>query len=410
MPLFHYKAKKGPEEIVESTIEAKTKEEAISKIDKMGYVPTRVSALQKDAGGVRPESKPAFGLNLFGRVKPRDVTMFIEQLASLIRSKIPVFEAIKILSGQIDNPEFKKVITSIYSELKDGKTLSESLRKYPHIFPKLFINMVDSGESGGVLEETLSRAAKFRQEEEELKSKVASALAYPLFIMAVGVLTIILLLVFVVPRLTFLFADMGQALPVPTQILIAISDSIRNYWYWGVLFIAGLSLAIKKQGIIKKNKLAVDKLKLKIPLLGDFFKEAMLARFSRTFGVLLANGIPVFQALAIVVPSLENEVFKKELETIKADVVSGASFAAGMKKSEWFPSFITSMIATSEKSGNLEEGLFEVANFYEREVNKTMKIITSLIEPAIILVMGLIVAFIVAAMILPIFDITAGMG
>lgn len=410
MPVFYYKAKKSPQEIIESTIEAKTKEAAISKIERMGFMPMRVTGWKKDTAGKRSASRPASVLKLFSRVKSRDVTMFIEQLASLIKSKIPVFEAITILSDQIDNPEFKKIVTSISFELKSGKTLSESLRKYPRVFPRLFVNMVNAGESGGVLEETLDRAAKFRQEEEELKAKVASALAYPLFMMVVGLLTILLLIIFVVPRLTFLFIDMEQALPIPTQILIGVSNGIRDYWYWGVLFIAGLLLVIKKQGVIKKNQLVVDKLKLKIPFFGKFFKEAMLARFSRTFAVLLANGIPVFQALAIIVPSLENELFKKELDVIQADVVSGASFAEGMKKSEWFPSFITSMIATSEKSGNLEEGLAEVASFYEREVNKTMKIITSLIEPAIILVMGLVVAFIVAAMLLPIFDITTGMG
>jgi type IV pilus assembly protein PilC len=410
MPIFHYKAKKGPQDIIESTVEAKTKQEAISKISRMGYVPVRVHSSQEAPDKAGRPSKQKTGIRLFGKVKSRDITIFMEQLASLVRSKISIFEAINILATQTDSPELKKIIASISAELKDGRTLSSSLSKYPHVFPQLFVNMVNAGESGGVLEETLNRLSQFRQEEEELRAKVSSALAYPFFIMAVGVLTIFLLLTFGVPRLTFLFSDMGQALPLPTQILISISNGIRQYWYWGLAIIIFLIFFIKQQGIIRKNQLALDSFKLKMPLLGGFLKEVMLARFSRTFATLLANGIPVFQALAIVIPSLGNEVFKKELENIRTDVISGASFAESMKKSPWFPSFITNMIAISEKSGDLESGLSEIAGFYEREVNKTMKIMTSLLEPVIILVMGLVVAFIVMAMILPIFEISVGMG
>jgi type II secretory pathway component PulF len=410
MPTFHYKAKKGPQDIVESTIQAKTKEEAISKISSLGYVPVRVVHSDKVADATASESKPGLRPRLTKRVKSRDITMFIEQLASLVRSKIPVFEAINILATQTDSPELKKIIATISAELKDGKTLSGSLSRYPHVFPQLLVNMVNAGESGGVLEETLNRLSQFRQEEEDLRARITSALAYPSFIIVVGVLTIFLLLTFGVPRLTFLFSDMDQALPLPTQILIAISDGIRHYWYWIALVGAGLFFLLKQQNIIKKNQLAVDRFKLRLPLLGNFLKEAMMARFARTFSTLLANGIPVFQALGITIPSLGNEVFKKELEAIKEDVISGSSFAQSMKKSRWFPSFTTNMIAISEKSGNMEEGLAEIAQFYEREVNKTMKIMTSLLEPVIILVMGVVVAFIVMAMILPIFEISVGMG
>jgi len=411
MPKFNYKAKKGPEEIVENVIEAATKEEAVSRIHKMGYVPIKVTPLDKNAKGLAVGSKAApSGIGFFNKVKSRDITIFIEQLASLVRSKIQVFEAINILSTQTESSRLKNIISSIADELKDGKTLSESMGRYPDVFPRLFVNMVSSGETGGVLEETLNRLSQFRQEEEDLRSRITSALAYPIFIMAVGCLTIFLLLTFGVPRLTFLFSDMGQALPVPTQILIGVSNGLRKYWIIGIGIIAAVFFIIKKQGIVSKNKMAVDNFKLKIPIFGEFQKQAMLARFSRTFSTLLANGIPVFQALAITIPSLENEVFKKEMQAIQADVIAGVSFAQSMRKSKWFPAFITNMIAISEKSGNLEGGLAEIAGFYEREVNKTMKIMTSLLEPVIILVMGIIVAFIVMAMILPIFELSVGMG
>jgi general secretion pathway protein F len=417
MPTFYYKAKKGPQDVVESTIEAKTKEEAVLKIGDMGYVPVKVAVRQGPVTQVKVKSdkpKPLknkdLNLRLFQRVKSRDVTIFIEQLASLIRSKIPVFEAVNILAAQTENPGLKKIISSISLELKDGKTFSESLRNYPHVFSHLFINMVHSGETGGVLEETLNRLAEFRQEEEDLKAKVTAAMVYPLFIMAVGLLTIFILLTFGVPRLTLLFTDMGQVLPLPTRILISVSRGIRDYWHWGLLLISFLVFIIKQERIIEKNRLVIDNFKLRLPLFGRFLKQATLARFSRTFATLLSNGVPVLQALNITIPSLENNVFKKELEQVKEDVISGGSFAQGMKKCIWFPSFVVNMIAVSEKRGDLKGGLCEVARFYEREVNKMMKIMTSLLEPAIILVMGLIVAFIVLAMLLPVFEIGVGVG
>lgn len=409
MPKFYYRAKKGPQEIVESTVEAVTKEEAFAKIDKLGYIPVRIFSEGEKKKTIEAKQEKSLSFNFFSRIRSRDITIFVEQLSSLVRSKIPVFEAVNILASQAPNPELKKIISSIAAELKDGKTFADSLSRYPRIFSKLFIGMVRSGESGGVLEETLGRLARFRQEEEELKAKVISALVYPLFIAGVGALTIFLLLTFGVPRLMLLFGEIGQALPLPTRILITTSDWIRGYWYWGLLALLSLFLVLKKSSFIERNQLAMDSLKLRIPLFGGFFKEALSARFLRTFAILLANGIPVFQALNITILSLENKVFKQGLESIKESVASGVSFAQGMERCGWFPPFIINMISVSEKRGDLEGGLAEAALFYEREVNKKRKIMTSLFEPAIVLVMGLIVAFIVFAMILPVFEISVGM-
>lgn len=407
MPIFAYKAKKGPQEIVEGTVEAEAKEVAIAKIDQMGYVPIRVS-LKKESSTVKTAPITHFGF--FQRIRPRDLTIFTEQLASLVKSKVTLFEAINIISTQTENALFKRVVSSISSELKDGKTLSESIGRYPQVFPLLYLNMIRAGESGGVLEETLIRLAKFRQEEEEIKTKISSALAYPIFIIIVGLITIFLLLTFAIPRLVSLFSDVGQSLPLPTRILILTSEGIRNYWYWILLIVAILVFLSRRSQRMKNEKIILDRFKLRLPLLGKFIKKTMLARFSRTFATLLANGIPVFQALQITIPALDNEIFKMELEKVHTDIVAGSSFAQSMKKSYWFPSFMTNTIAVAENSGNLQEALLEIANFYEREVNKIMQVMTSLLEPIIILVMGLIVGFIVLAMLLPIFQINIGMG
>lgn len=404
MPIFAYRAKKGPQEIIEGTVEAESREGAIAKIDRMGYVPVQV--------GLRESFLPAapiVHLSLFNRVRSRDLTIFTDQLATLVKSKVPLFEAINILSTQTENPVLERIISYISDELKNGKTLSESMSKYPKVFPPLYISMIHSGESGGVLEKTLSRLAQFREEEEEIKAKISSALAYPIFIILVGLITIFLLLTFGIPRLVSLFSEAGQSLPLPTQILISISQGIRNYWFWILTIIIFSVFILRRKQAMKKEKVIFDRLKLRLPVLGGLTKKAMLAGFSRTFATLLANSIPVFQALEIIVPTLNNEIFKRELEKVHTDIIGGLSFAQSMRRSDWFPSFMINMIAVAEKGGNLQEVLLEVANFYEREVNKLVKIMTSLLEPIIILVMGLIVGFIVMAMLLPIFQINIGM-
>ena len=415
MPIFSFKAKKGPRQIIESNIEAESKEVAIAKIDQMGYVPISVTLQEKSPTGAVSERikkkgarRPTIRLKLFERIRPRDITMFTEQLSSLLKAKVSLFEAINILSTQTENALLREVIAFISDRLKDGNNLSDSMSKYPRVFPVLYINMIRSGESGGILEQTLERLVEFRQEEEEIKTRITSALAYPAFIVIVGLLTIFVLLTFGIPRLVSVFSDVGQALPLPTRILISISGGIRNYWYWFLIIIAFLFFLLRR--VISMQKIIFDKFKLNLPILGDFLKKGMLARFSRTFATLLANGIPVFQALQIIIPAADNEIFKKELERIHTDIIAGSSFARSLKESYWFPAFMTNMITVAEKGGNLQEALLEVARFYERELAKTTKVMTSLLEPAIILVMGLLVGFIVMAMLLPIFQINLGTG
>ncbi len=408
MPIFVYQAKKGPQEIIEGTVEAATKEAAVSKIEQMGYVPIRLN-LKEESHAVRklPGNKiAAVGhAGLFGRVSSRDLNVFTEQLATLVKSKVPLFEAINILSSQTENPRLKLIVTSISGQLKDGKTLSEALSKHPQVFPLLYINLVRSGESGGVLDETLTRLAKFREEQEEVRANISSALAYPIFITIVGLITVIVLVTFGIPRLASMFSENKQTLPFPTRILIFISNGVRNYWYLGVGFIALLIFMLRQKQVSKKKKAAFDKIKLRLPLFGNFNKKTMLAEFTRTFALLLANGVPVLEALQITVPTINNEIFKLELERVYNDIVVGTPLSQSMKKSNWFPPFLTNMIAVGERGGNLQDVLLEVAVFYEREVKKINKIMTSLLEPAIILVMGLVVGFIVIAMLLPIFEI-----
>jgi len=407
MSFFNYKAKKGLEEIVEGRIEAEDKESAIFKIEKMGYTPIRIIESQTVS---TPDLKFAWRrLELFKRVQPKDRLVFTEQLTVLIKSKVPLYEAMNILSVQTENNQFKEVISSIARELKEGESLSQALRKYPQIFPALYVNLIASGEAGGVLEKTLFRLAKFLEKQEEIKTKISSALAYPVFVMIIGIITIALLLIFGVPKLVNIFVETGQVLPLPTRILILVSDVIRKYWYGIVLLIGVSILFFRRKLATREGRMIWDGFKLKVPILGDFLKKVLLAEFSRTFATLLANGIPAFQALWLTIPTVNNGIFKKELEEIHKNIVAGDSFAQSMERSNWFPILMTNMIAVSEKGGGFQDSLIELSNFYQREIDKTTKVLTSLLEPIIILTVGLMVGFIVMAMLLPVFQMNLGM-
>jgi len=403
MARYAYKAKKGPGKIVEGVIEAETRDKAIAQLIEKGFVPIQVKEEVK--GKSKQKIKKRSSFRFLRTVRSTDISMFTQQLTSLVKSKVSLLEAIGILLRQTENKYMKEVLSDVYGELKDGKSLSDALGKYPEYFSPLYINMVRAGEFGGVLESSLTRLDKFREEEEEMRSTVTSALAYPIFIVIVGILTIIILITFAVPRLTVLFEESGQALPFVTRTLISVGTTMRNYWYLSVIILTAMFFILKKRGISDKDKIILDRIKLKIPVFGEMIRKASLARFSRSFGVLLGARIPVLQAIRIAILTLENVVFRRALEKVEKSVIDGASLAKSIESSSYFPTFMVNMIAVGEKGGNLENALLEIAHSYEREVRKMIKIVTSLLEPAIILVMGLVVGVIVFGMLLPIFEI-----
>ena len=416
MGKFSYEAKKGPTELVKGIIEAESQSAAVDKLSQMGYIPIRVIPTKekpspKGAASPAKRTLPINGgvsnLGLPKKIGSKDLTIFTEQLSSLLKSRVPLFEAMSFLYEQTENANLKQIISHSIDEIRDGKALSQALNQYPKVFPSLYVNMIESGEKGGILEKTLLRLSEFRNRQEEIKAKVTSALVYPIFMLIVGILSMFVLLTFVIPRMASLFSEVGQTLPLPTRVLLSVSSQFRDYWYLSpVIIILGVFIFNR---IKEKEKGTLDKFKLKLPFIGNFIKKSAIAGFTRTLALLLASGIPLFQALAITIPTMENEIIKADLELVHKGIVDGASFEQSMKKSLWFPRFMTNMLAVGEKGGNLEEVLLEVAVFYERETDRVIKVITSLLEPAIILVMGLVIGFIVFAMLLPIFQINLGM-
>jgi type II secretory pathway component PulF len=405
MPNFTYRAKKGPAEIVDGAIEASNRDQAVEKISLMGLLP--VSVEETSLGARASEGPPGKISSRRCRVRGRDITALCRQLASLIKSGVPILRALSIISEQTDSPGLRLILERISVDVKEGKSFSSSLEVWPQAFSAFTIAMVRAGEDSGKLQESLLRIAVYRQKQEEMLSKVRAAMAYPALMGIVGIGTIVFMFTFVLPKLTVIFAQMGQELPLPTRVVIALSVFLRQKGLYALVGLAALVAFVAKAGSQKVRRRITSVLSLKIPVFSHFLLSNELARFCRTLEILIRSGIPILKAISISVPILSNEIIKSELVRSTSDLEQGASFGKSLRKSKLFPPFMVSLIAVGEESGKLDESLAEIADTYEHECDESIKVLTSLLEPLMILGMGLIVGFIVVAMLLPIFSMNA---
>lgn len=399
--IYKYRAKKGPEDILEGTIEASTEKEAIEKISQLGLLPIHIEKVSQ----IIKEPQPSSVAKVPGRIRSRQITIFSRQLASLLRSGVPILNALNIISEQSENPHLKYILHNIHDEIKKGARFSSVLAKYPNIFSSLYIAMIRTGEDTGGLPEVLLRIADYRTKQEELLSRFRMSLAYPILMAIVGLVTVVFMLTFVMPRLMNIFVNLGEKLPLPTQILISVSQGLRQWGFWIILILAIIILVIKRQAKTKTGKLSLSIFKLRLPILGNFMLKAELSRFSRTLELLIKNGIPILKAIDLAIPVLENEVIKNQLRQSYKQLEQGGSFGKSLKNSKVFPPFMSNLLTVGEESGKLDEALGEVASSYERDTDEAMRTMASLLEPLMILGMGLVVGFIVVAMLLPIFEI-----
>lgn len=404
MPRFVYKAKRGPQESTEGIIEADTERAAVYKITQMGYFPVEVKQeLLQETFGKGRGNAPFFYFR--EKVGWRDLSIFTRQIADLLGSGLTILGALDVLSRQTNNPRFKAVIDDVHSFIRDGGTFSGGLGRHPAIFSGIYTSLIKAGEAGGMLEEVLNRLADYAEAEDQLRSKVRSALAYPALMTIVGVGTITVLLTFVIPRLVTIFEDMGQTLPIPTLILIRMSGFVRYYGWTILAAIVAAIFLLNRRGKTKEGRLLIDNFKIKIFGVGPLIVKIEIARFTRTLGTLLTNGVPMVCALAVSGSTVENEVLRRDIERITKDVTEGLSFSKAMLKSSKIPLFAANMITVGDESGYLEKALLKVAESCERDVDRTVRVFTALLEPFIILIMGGIVGFIVISMLLPIFQI-----
>jgi type IV pilus assembly protein PilC len=326
------------------------------------------------------------------------------QFATMINSGLPLVQALDILSEQSENPTLKEVTRAVVYDVESGHTLADALRKHPKAFTELYVNMVAAGEAGGILDTILLRLATFMEKNDHLVRKVKGAMIYPAVIFSVAGMAIVILLVFVIPVFQEMFAGVHQALPLPTQIVIGASNILKHFWWLIGGGIGALAFATKKYYATPNGKLNLDRVMLKVPVLGDLIRKSAVSRFTRTLGTLLASGVSILEGLEITAKTAGNRVVHDAVMESRASIAGGETIAAPLQKSKVFPPMVISMIAVGEQTGGLDEMLSKIADFYDEEVDAAVDALLSLMEPVMIVVLGVVVGGMVIAMYLPIFN------
>jgi type II secretion system protein F len=397
---FAYKATDLSGKIFEGSMEGRDEKMVVESLQKLGYVPIRITAVQ--AKGVLLKLSIASYLE---RITTNDLLIFTQELATLLEAGLPLDRSLQILTELTEKERFKEVIKDILKKIEAGRSFSEALSSYPSIFPKLYVNMAKVGEAGGILNIILSRLSKYLQTSKEMKDYLISVLIYPAILTLASGASIIILLTFVIPRFAKIFADMGQAIPLPTQIMLAVSQIVRSYWWGlgGAIFLGwyGFRAYIKSE----EGKVSWDRFKLRLVIIGNLVRQIEVARFSRTLGTLLQSGVPILQAIQIVRETVNNEIIARSISEVHTGVKQGGGISKTLGNLNVFPPLAIHMIAVGEETGKLDEMLIKIAENYEVSLQNALKRFINLLEPLIILIMGAVVGFIVVSMLLAIFSI-----
>lgn len=402
MSKFVYKAKKGPKKIIRGTIEADTLEDAIAKILQSGDTP--VDIRRKDETD-KPKSYMSFNIRAFfsHKIPPSEITLFTRQISDLIDADIPVLQVLDIVSRQTKHPQLKEIIENMYVSVKDGSSLSAALAQFPQAFSLLYSNMIKSGELTGNLNVVVSRLADLMERDDEVRSQIKTSLLYPALIFFVGGIVIFVLFTWGIPRIAMIFEDLNETLPLPTLILLGISGFFAKFWWLILSFFGIVVFYIKRLQSTSQGKLWLDNVKLKIPVFGNYVRDAQIGRFARILGTLLDSGVMIVTALSSVCLVIDNDVLRHEIQLISQKVSDGSSLAVALKESSLFPETVVNMVAVGEQTGRVHRGLYKLATYYERQSQRFVKRVTSLVEPVLILIIGSMVLFIVMALLMPIF-------
>lgn len=341
-----------------------------------------------------------------GKIKPRDIMLFARQMATMIRAGVPVLQAFGVVAESLKKPAMSALVQELMNEVSAGSSFSDALRKHPQHFDRLFANMVEAGEQSGSLDRMLERVATYKEKIESLKGRVKKALYYPAAVIAVGIGVTALLLIKVVPQFESLFRGFGAELPAMTQMTIALSDFAQQYWLWGLGLVVGTVFALR-QGVKRSEAFAyrMHALSLKIPVIGDILDKSSVARYSRTLATTFGAGVPLVESLDTASGAAGNKVYERAIQQIRDDVSTGQQLHFAMRLTERFPALAVQMVGIGEESGALDSMLNRVADYYEEEVDNKVDALTSLLEPFIIVVLGVLVGGLVVSMYLPIFEL-----
>jgi len=376
-----------------------------NKLRKQGIFPTEVAEERAAAAATQTSGLARVNVELFARVPQREIALCVRQLGTLLRAGMPLVSALNAIVEQIGQTRLARILTLVRESVNGGASLADALGAHPRTFQPLMVNMIRAGEAGGALDVVLERLAVLLEKQASLRRKVQGALVYPIFLLVFGVLVVSFLLVKVVPSVTKIFVDMRANLPTATTVLLAISDFAQRRWWLIALLVAAAFFALQAYGRTDKGRLALDGLKLKVPMFGDLLRKVMVARFASTLSTLMASGVPLLGCLDIVRSIVLNRVLQEAIMEVRGRVQEGGAIAPAMRATGQFPPIVLHMVDVGEKSGTLEEMLEHMAETYDEEVGATAAAITALVEPLMIVFLGLLVLFIVMAILLPIFEI-----
>jgi type IV pilus assembly protein PilC len=402
VPLFDYQGKTITGTAVSGQLKAKDRRELERLLRSK-----RVLVTQASARASQLNLRFSFGGK---RIRKVHISRFTRQFATMIGSGLPMVQCLDILSQQTESSEFRKVISKVQDDVQSGTTLSEALSRHKKVYDELYVNMVEAGEVGGALDTILVRLATYREKADSLARKVKGALVYPAVVVSVAALVTFIMLRFIVPVFAKMFQGVGAELPAPTQIVLGVSGFLQSYTWLIVVLLAAAVAALRYYYKTDQGRLTVDKLLLKIPVIGQVLRKTAIARFTRTLGTLLSSGVSLLDALEITAKTAGNRVLQLAVRKSVLSIAEGDTITQPLKETGVFPPMVTQMISVGEKTGGLDDMLSKIADFYEEEVDAAVAGLTSLIEPVIIVIMGVVIGFILVAMYLPMFDIIGKIG
>lgn len=401
MPVFAYQGRTASGKVLRGDMEAPSREAVINRLRAQRIQPIHRGIREKGKGLDREIRLPGLG----GSVSAADVVVFTRQLTTMIEAGMPLVQILDVLGSQADNKAFGKQVLEVKESVESGATLSDALRKFPKTFDELYVNMVQAGEVGGILDAILARLSIYMEKMISLRRKIKGAMIYPATIISVAVIVTMILLVFVIPVFADLFTSFGQALPLPTQIVINLSNFTVANLHLILGGVVAAAFALRQTYRTEKGRLVLDRLSLRIPVVGELVRKASIARFSRTLGTLVAAGVPILDSLTITARTAGNKVVEGAIVDVRESIREGRTMAEPLIQSGVFPPMVCQMIGAGEMTGAIDQMLQKIADFYEEEVDTAVGNLTALMEPLVIVVLGTVIGGLVIAMYLPIFQL-----
>jgi len=401
MPVFLWAGKNKKGDIQKGEMEASTQEAVLANLKRMKIEATKIKKKPKDLF-----ENVAF---LQPKVKTRDIILFARQFSTMIDAGLPIIQCLDILYAQQENATFKKMLRSIKDDVESGSTLAEALKKFPNEFDDLFVNMIAAGEAGGILDTILRRLSAYMEKAARLKSKVKGAMTYPIVTLIIAGAVLAVILVFVIPVFEDMFADMGGELPAFTQMVVKVSDFTKKNVIYIVVGLILFIFAFKKFYTTEKGRTIIDKNILRLPVFGDLIRKVAVSKFTRTMGTMLSSGVAILEALEIVAKTAGNKTIEKAVYSVRSDIAEGRTMADPLIESGVFPSMVCQMIAVGESTGALDAMLEKIAIFYDEEVDQAVENLTALIEPFMLVFLGITIGGLVIAMYLPVFKMASNL-